>query len=172
MAATIVARLILFLSSYSPLFVIVGLLTSGPNLDVGIAFYLLAFLSGAGLVLFLKAVQRYTPHEILVAKTSTKDSELTGYVVTYLLPFLAFSTSNWTLLVSLGVLFAVIAILYVQSGMIHINPLLSILGYHLFDVETQEGKVSALISRRIYVRTGSALKVVSLSDYILMEKIK
>ena len=142
------------------------------NLVAGLMFFLLAALCAVALALFLRSVQRYTPYDIVVAKTSARDSELTSYVVTYLLPFLAFSSSSWALLVSVAVLFTVIAVLYVQSGMIHINPLLSLLGYHLFDVETQEGKTSALICRHLYVRTGSTLKVVPLSDYIVMERLR
>ena len=124
------------------------------------------------LVLFLRSVERYTAHDVIIAKTSLRDAELASYVVTYLLPFLVSSFSDWLSLLSLVILLLVIAVLYIQSNLIHINPMLNILGYHLFEVETGEGKVSALISKRSYVRSGSTIEAISLSDYVLLEKMK
>jgi len=145
---------------------------SSINQAVSIAFYFLAAVSVAGLILFLRSIEKYTPHNVTIAKAGLRDAELTGYIVTYLLPFLVVSFNDWALSVSLGILLFVIAVLYIQSNLIHINPLLSLLGYHLFEVETEEGKVSALICRHPYVRTGSTLEVISLGDYVLVEKEK
>ena len=63
-----------------------------------------------------------------------------------------------------------IAVLYVRSNLIYINPILNLLGYRLFEVETESGKISALVCKRDYVKTGSPIAVVSPEDYILLEK--
>jgi hypothetical protein len=44
------------------------------------------------------------------------------------------------------------------------------LGYRFYEVETENGKISALVSRTDYVKTGLSIAVVSLDNYILLEK--
>lgn len=54
--------------------------------------------------------------------------------------------------------------------MIYINPILNIVGYHIFEIHDGNGKVTALICKRPYVRAGIDIKVISLGDYVLLEK--
>ena len=35
-----------------------------------------------------------------------------------------------------------------------INPILNLCGYHVFQIETNDGKISALITRRTYITSG------------------
>ena len=93
-----------------------------------------------------------------------------SYIVTYLLPFLAVKMSDKMDLASLGLLLFVVGVLYVNSNLIHTNPILSMMGYHLFEIEDSEKKTSTLICKRQYVRTGSQLNAISIGDYILVEK--
>ena len=169
MLARISTRLVLFLSSYAPLFLILGVRTSVENLALAVFFYALAVLSVTALVLFINTAKNYSPHNVVVARVESRGAELTSYIVTYLLPFVAVSLNDLATTVSLAILLGVIAIVYVQSNLIHINPLLNILGYHLFEAEIEGGKSTALISRNAYVRGGSTIEVVSLGDYIVME---
>jgi hypothetical protein len=93
-----------------------------------------------------------------------------SYIVTYLLPFLAVKLNDMTDVGSLGMLLLVIAILYVNSNMINTNPVLNIAGYHVFEIHDADGKTTALICKRAYIRTGSEIDVSSLGDYVLLEK--
>lgn len=93
-----------------------------------------------------------------------------SYIVTYLLPFLAVKLNDVTDAGSLAIVLLVIAILYVNSNMIYTNPVLNIAGYHVFEIEDGDGKTTALISKRAYIRTGSEIDVISLGDYVLLEK--
>ncbi|RXH56717.1 hypothetical protein GRAN_0027 [Granulicella sibirica] len=93
-----------------------------------------------------------------------------SYIVTYLLPFLAIKMNDKMDVASLGLLLSVVGVLYVNSNLIHTNPILSIMGYHLFEIEDSDRKTSTLICKRSYIRTGSELSAVSVGDYVLMEK--
>ncbi|MCU1224677.1 MAG: hypothetical protein JWQ42_2770 [Edaphobacter sp.] len=93
-----------------------------------------------------------------------------SYIVTYLLPFLAIKLSDSMDIASLGLLLFVVGILYVNSNLIHTNPILSIMGYHLFEIEDENKKTTTLICKRSYVKTGSKIRVVSIGDYVLLEK--
>ena len=93
-----------------------------------------------------------------------------SYIVTYLLPFLAVKMNDKMDVASLGLFLSVVGVLYVNSNLIHTNPILSIMGYHLFEIEDSDRKTLTLICKRAYVRTSSELNAVSVGDYVLMEK--
>ncbi len=57
-----------------------------------------------------------------------RDGDVMSYIVTYLLPFLAVKLNDPTDLISIGIVFIVIGLLYVNSNMIHTNPVINIGG--------------------------------------------
>ena len=168
MASTL-SRVVLFLSSYSPLFLIVGLLNSS-DAWVTLVFFGIAFGSIIVLFLFLRTYREITPYSVTLKSVSSRDSDAMSYIVTYLLPFLGISFKEVLSAVSFVIFIVVIGIIYVSSNMVYINPILSFRGYHLFEVEDEAGKVSALICKRPYVSAGSTINVVSLGDFAIMEK--
>ena len=93
-----------------------------------------------------------------------------SYIVTYLLPFLAIKLNDKMDVASVGLLLLVVGVLYVNSNLIHTNPILSMMGYHLFEIEDADKKTTTLICKRSYVKIGSEMNVVSVGDYVLLEK--
>lgn len=65
----------------------------------------------------------------------SRDADAMSYVVTYLVPFVASTPSTSAGLLSLLLLYLVIALIYVQGNLIYINPVLSLLGFRLYEVE-------------------------------------
>lgn len=122
------------------------------------------------LFIFLRTARKLAADRIRVDSVASRDGDAMSYIVTYLLPFLAVKLNDVTDLGSLGMVFLVIAILYVNSNMIYTNPVLNIAGYHVFEVHDADGKTTALICKRAYIRTGSEIDVISLGDYVLLEK--
>jgi len=92
-----------------------------------------------------------------------------AYIVTYIIPFLAIPFSGWKEGVALTIFFIVLGILYVNSNMIHINPMLNLFGYHLYEVTLEDGDVQSLVTRR-RIRYRETLIAVRLGDEILLEK--
>jgi hypothetical protein len=163
-------RLILFLSSYAPLFLILAVRNSFENRYISIGFVAVAVGSVTVLFIFLRYARTLAQDKVIIASVVSRDGDAMSYIVTYLLPFLAVRFHELADAVSLGIVFLVIGLLYVNSNMICTNPVLNIRGYHIFEVQDGEGKTTALISKRSYIRISSQLNVVSLGDYVLMEK--
>ena len=164
------ARVLLFLSSYAPLFVILGIRNSFGNPGISIGLFVLATLSVVGLIAYLAVARKLGHHDVSVQRATSWDSEAMSYVITYLLPFLGLDSSNRADQVSLAVFLLVVAVLYISSNLIHMNPMLSILRFRILEIDHDDGQRSILITRRSYIQTGTCIAVVSLSDSILLEK--
>lgn len=160
----------LFLSSYSPLFLVLAIRSWNDNRGVTLGLAVVASASVLLLWLFVHQARKLAPDRVAIASVISRDGDAMSYIVTYLLPFLVVNFKEVRDVISLGIVFFVIGLLYVNSNMIYTNPILNIAGYHIFEVEDGEGKTTALICKRSYVRTGSELDVVSLGNYVLMEK--
>jgi hypothetical protein len=137
-------------------------------LALGVA--IVAVLSVAVLFVVLRIAQKLAADKISVNSVVSRDGDAMSYIVTYLLPFLAVKLNDATDAGSLGIVLLVIAVLYVNSNMIYTNPVLNIVGYHIFEIHDADGKTTALICKRAYIRMGSEMNVISVGDYVLLEK--
>jgi len=163
-------RLILFLSSYAPLFLIIAMRGWRDSLYLALGLAAVALISVLVLFLFLRNARKLAADKVKICSVVSRDGDAMSYIVTYLLPFLPVKLSDVTDLISLGIVLFVIGLLYVNSNMIYTNPVLNIARYHIFEVQDGDGKTTALICKRSYVRTGSEMDVISVGDYVLLEK--
>lgn len=167
---TIPVRIILFFSSYSPLFLIVAMRGWRDSHYFATGLVAVSAVSVLVLFVFLRTAQKLAADRIKVESVASRDGDAMSYIVTYLLPFLAVKLNDVTDVGSLAMVLVVIAILYVNSNMIYTNPVLNVAGYHVFEIHDADGKTTALICKRAYIRTGSEIDVISLGDYVLLEK--
>lgn len=168
--ANLLVRILLFLSSYSPLLLIFAYRDSFQSNVARYVLLALAFLSVSVVGTYVRVAGRLAPHGVDVKAVTSRDGDAMSYIVTYLLPFLDARFSGTKDTVSLAVVLFILGVLYVNSNMIYTNPVLNLIGFHIFDIEDQNGKRSALITRRGYVRTGALLSASSLGDYVLLER--
>ncbi|HFD87403.1 MAG TPA: hypothetical protein ENJ35_06990 [Gammaproteobacteria bacterium] len=91
-----------------------------------------------------------------------------SYIVTYLLPFIALPSGDLASGISLGIFLIVLAILYVNSDMLHINPMLNLAGWHIYEVTLEKGEIFTLIAK-VRVRKDMDLKVTQMGDWIYLE---
>ena len=162
-------RVVLFLSSYTPLFLIMAVRYSSAHRYFALEMVLLAAVSVSLLFIYLNRSSTLAVDRAVVEKISGKDTEAMSYIVTYLIPFLDIKLDELSSSVSLLLLFFVVGVLYVNSNLIYINPTLNLLRYHLFEIELEGGKTSALLSRRGFIERGTSIPVVSLGEQILLE---
>lgn len=167
--ANLPTRFLLFLSSYSPLLLILAIRDSFKNRTVAIVLVVLAIASVIALFGYLRLTATYEPVSVKLSSISSKDSDAIGYIVSYLIPFLDVQFAEPQNAVALGVLFLVIGVLYVNSNMIYTNPILNLFRYHIFEVEVGDGKKTALITRREYIQTGTEVRVVPLGNFVALE---
>lgn len=169
--ANVFARFLLFLSSYIPLWVIFAVITVKEHAYVASGFACLAVLSFLGMIFFLRQVQSLSGVKISIGTVRRQDSETMSYIASYVVPFAATSLDQFEQVVSLGIFLFVLCIIYVNTSMIHINPILSALGYRLFEIEEASGGAQFLISRRRIGR-GETIDAISIAEGIVMEKRK
>lgn len=162
-------RLLLFLSSYFPLSLIFFITLVREHRYV--ASSILAVGTGGLLwmLLYLRKAQSLSAVRVKIAGFQRRDAEAMAYIVTYIIPFLVIPLHEWKEGLSLSIFFVVLGILYVNSNMIHINPMLNLFGYHLYEITTEDGSVHSLLARRS-IRHRETVNVVTLGDEIFLEK--
>jgi hypothetical protein len=116
-----------------------------------------------GLAIYLRLARSLEPMRITVEDVQRRDAEAMSYIVSYIIPFLAIPFGDWEQAAALGIFFLMFGILYVNSNMIHINPMLNLFGYHLYAITLEDGSSHALLTRQRVLR-GSQLMAVKLGD--------
>jgi hypothetical protein len=124
----------LFLSSYLPLFILVGLRSAGESDLVAVSCGVLALLGALGTVLFLSTARRKPPGRYELLDVEKRDGDVAAYAATYLLPFVTVFSGRWRDVVSLAAFITFLGVIYVRSRLIYVNPLLAFFGYHLWQV--------------------------------------
>jgi hypothetical protein len=162
-------RFLLFLSSYFPLAMIFAAqffwsgYTALAWISIGIG------LAGVlGVILLLSSARRLQPHSVVVKSSTRIDSEAMSYIVSYLLPFIILPSCDTGSGIGLGIFLVMLCVLYVNSGMIHINPTLNLVGWHVYDVTLDNDDSCTLVTRG-RVQRGMGIKVVDLDDNIYLE---
>ncbi len=164
-------RVLLFLSSYFPLALIFFLLYLRKDFVFACTALALGVLGLIGLVLYLWRASRLGPVSVKIVSVQRRDTEAMSYIVTYVIPFLALPAEAQDKGLALVIFFITVALIYVNSQMIHINPMLNCAGYHLSEITTENGADYYLLHRR-RVRRGTTIKAVSLTDDIFFERAK
>jgi hypothetical protein len=124
----------LFMSSYTPLFLLVALRSIGNSDVLTAASGFLSLCGTGGTVLFLVTVRKKTPGNYQLIEVENRDPDVTAYAATYLLPFLTVFSGSWQDLTSLAGFVAILGVVYVRSRLIYVNPLLAVFGYRLWRV--------------------------------------
>lgn len=159
-------RLRLFLCSYVPLFVI-GLIRF-ENLWVQLACALLA-LAGALLGYTVIRQHRLLVSEVVrVAQTEDHGPHVAGYLATYLLPFVTVAQPSVRDLAAYVLFLMVVAVVYIRSDMLQINPTLYLAGWTVNAVTLGGGSHSFLIARRRPL-PGTEHSVVRLDHTVFLE---
>ncbi len=162
-------RCLLFISSYFPLTVIFSILLwekhvlwAGIILLIGISGMILLFLY----FIFI-APRRAKSHET-ITELDRHDGDVLSYVASYLVPFVSLDLTGaqlWAVIVFL----AVLLIIYVNSNMIYINPMLNILGYHLYEVKIAKNETSFYLLTRQRVGLHSVVHVARIGDTTFLQ---
>jgi hypothetical protein len=138
----------LFLSSYSPAWLILAVRSFHHSTGLFWTSIGLAVVSGGAFLIFIRVARQGGPFRASVAEVEPRDSELAAYVATYLLPFVVVFGATIQDVLALGLFLFFIGLLWVNSGMIYLNPLLAAMRYHVYIVRiTPIGGTSATLQR-------------------------
>jgi hypothetical protein len=166
---TSLAQVPLFLSSYSPLFLVFFLLDTFGKGAPSVVCLVLAVAGAASLSVLFLVNRNVAPNVLAVAHVSSRDGDVLAYVVTYLVPFASISAHSARQQAAVGVFFTLIAALYVRLGMFYVNPLLALLGYRCYSIDTRGGTSVVLITRDRFVRADRTLAARRVDAYVWME---
>ena len=164
------ARAVFFLSGYLPLFLIFTIQFFPDYRYWALIPLAVGVIAAIGLLAFMRWVQTSEARPIEIQSVQRKDAEVIAYIFAYVFPFLGLDIEDASSALGLGVFFMVLMVLNVSSNMIHINPVLNLLGYHLYEVTLAEGDAHTLITRRSRLVRGTQLESVIVGDDISMEK--
>ena len=162
-------RLLLCFSSYFPLTVIfaVQFFFKGERW-AGIGALVVGVAGLIGISAYLRFVGKLNPMKVKIESVVRRDGEAMSYIVSYLLPFIALPSGDLASCVSLGVFLTVLVILYMNSDMMHINPMLNLMGWHVYEITLADGETRSLISKR-RARKGREANTIQMGDDILLE---
>jgi hypothetical protein len=124
----------LFLSSYLPLFFLIGIRSISESNLVAAFCGLLVAAGALGTWLFLSTAKRKPQGRYRLLEVEKRDGDVAGYAATYLLPFVTVFGGGWRDLLSLAAFIGFLGVIYVRSRLIYVNPLLAFFGYHLWQV--------------------------------------
>jgi hypothetical protein len=131
---TVFGRVLMFLSSYVPLF---ALLAVEATKRGDVAPWVFAGLAGLGLLSFaivVAATFSRQKDDIVVDEVHREHEQVAGYVASYILPLVTLQFETWQDDVVLGGFIALIGVIYVQANLIHLNPLLPLVNLRIFRI--------------------------------------
>jgi hypothetical protein len=143
-----------FLSSYAPLWVMLGLRFSSSGLRYGLVALGIACFALVARLLTRRAGERVSDTDITV--TGDAGSEVSGYLAAYLLPFLTVDRPDAYDLAAYAIFLWVAGLVYIRSGLMQINPTVYLLhGRRVLRAEI--GPVGK--TREVFVITARELRV-------------
>jgi hypothetical protein len=161
-------RLRLFLGSFAPLFLLLAIRFETTWLEIVCG--LLAFIGFADTAWIGFVVTRRTSSDpIRIARVTDTGPEISGYLATYLLPFLTVSEPKPRDVVAYVIFVVVLAIVYIRSEMIQINPTLYLFCRRVLHITTDGGWEGHIVVRSPSVTTGTVLHVASLNPAMRVE---
>lgn len=98
----------------------------------------------------------------------TADTEVLGFIVAYLLPLVSIRVGDFDL-VLLGFVGILLGLVVWNTNTYSVNPLLSLLGYHFYEVSNTDGVTFLLVSRRDLRRVADIKRVRPLTRYVLLD---
>lgn len=161
----LIVELALFMSSYAPLFAILAIRFRSTGLIVACAtLSAVGFAAGAAVLVRFHQV---TGSTWTVRTVEDRGGEVAGYLATYLLPFVTVSEPGVRDIVGYALFLAVIAVIYVRSSLVQINPTLYLFGWRLFAIEIGDGWSGYLLARGP-VRKGTDVAAVRMTERLFV----
>lgn len=97
------------------------------------------------------------------------DKDVLAFLLAYLLPLLGEESLAINRPIVAVYVFALISIAVYHSNAYHFNPMLSLVGFHFYEIQTPDGFSAMLLSRRSHVVQEKDIVVVRITDFLLLE---
>lgn len=175
------APLVLFLSSYAPLFMLIAfrqILSNNDTIKVeclksficvtqqygmAIICFVLAIIGLVGTYFTFNNLNKRIENGIIVEvkEISSMNDEPLAYIATYIVPLMFEDYNKLTDNITILIIFYIIYRLYIHSKLILVNPLLG-LKFSIFNIKYQDGNIvrqGILISKDNYIEESDIVKI-------------
>ena len=159
------ARARLFLASYAPLFLILTVRFEEPALQIACGALCAVGAVDAGFILS-RVRRRKLTHSINVKAFDDMGGEVSGYLASYLLPFITAATPTVRDLIGYGIFLLVAAVIYVRSDLVRVNPIFYTFGYRVLRIEFGQQGRDYLLARK-EPRIGETVAVVEVAGILV-----
>ena len=121
-------------------------------------------------LLMVFASRRLGREELAVTSVRSTDKEVLAYLVAYLLPIISKETLDFrTHLATASFVFLILFIAVYHGNAFHFNPLLGLVGYHFYEIQSGEGMTYMLITRKTIRQQRMTRQVVELGCYVYLD---
>lgn len=100
----------------------------------------------------------------------TADSEVVGFIVAYLLPLVSAGSGRFDPILLVFIMLLLGLIVW-SSNAYSVNPLLSLFGYHFYEVTNTDGVTFLFLARRELQSVNDVTSVKQLSRYVLLDGV-
>ncbi|KAB1068974.1 hypothetical protein F6U93_04260 [Tamlana haliotis] len=174
--------ILLFISAYSPLFLILAV--KDFDFDYTCRFqhpFVIYVMLGLSIlsVLILFLIIKFMPRgnmPVVIKTVSNRSVDLINYTIPYILSFFGFDLSKYEDIISLAIFLTIMLVLTITSRSLFLNPILAFAGYGLYDIEYQfnERTKSIAVLSKHELKSGQKFYIKSLTRflYLVKEKVK
>ncbi|WP_146742252.1 hypothetical protein [Oleiagrimonas sp. MCCC 1A03011] len=117
-----------------------------------------------------ESAARLTAVSFKVVEVKAVDSEVVGYIVTYLFPFIA--PEHAVSVSTLAFLVVLLAFVLSAAHAFTFNPLLTVFGYHFYEVKCSSGVSYLLLSDKDVTDVKQVDEAGKISSYLLLDLSK
>lgn len=164
-------RVLLALTAIAPLSVSLAYVFATRDHNWLMAIWALCCCAALGIIsswIISSASTKFEQLPIVIKKAKSADKEVVGFFIAYALPLIFKGQADADIGAWLLATLMLIFVLWTTHAL-HVNPVLGLLGFHFYEVETQDGVTYLLISKRATNNVTSIKKVVQLSEYGILE---
>lgn len=148
MKPKIITAILLFISAYSPLFLILAVkdfdFDYTNSFNHPLAIYIILGIALLSIILLFASIYSIKPGNMKVKVITVKNrsADLINYTIPYIVSFFSFDLSKTEDVISLSIFLLLMLFLTIKSNSVFMNPILLLAGYNLYDFEYEfDGKV-------------------------------
>lgn len=139
-------RVRLLAGAWSPGAFLLALRLSGEHVVLTTTLTAVGGVAVVSMVLLLRARSSLNPQPYILKVADDQSGEVAGYLLTFVFPFVFVDVSTWREASAWGVFALVVAALVVRSDLLLLSPILLLVGYRVYKVETTTGFVGTMLS--------------------------
>jgi hypothetical protein len=161
----------LLASAFAPMVALLAVLRLPGLGRAGVAILVVCGLALLLLWLVLRQVGHLQSRTIETTSVRRADERVLAFASSYVVPAVVavFGRSSVPTLVGTSALVVFLALIYVRSGLYHLNPTLAILGFRLYEVTAANGTVTMLLTRERHIPQAGELVCRYLGDHVAIQ---